>query len=371
MTPITTLRQQVAAPRHVTLGALCVLPLLAATSAWGQAAEDARSRIGYQFHVENDVFARERTDRWFTNGLRFSATIAQPTRDHDPVARWLLDRTEGLTLGEDVRGAAATRQVTYTVGQNMYTPRRIDIAEPQRLDRPWAGWLYAGVTVQGYAERGGLAGAGSFQQTDLKLGVTGRASGAAWAQRWFHKVIDSRYPAGWEQQVRQQLGVQLSHLRIYRLGDTDKNDWIGLHAGGGLTVGNLRSYGTAVAGVVVGPLGGRNPVFVPANEGDFVIQDLGKGPAYDRWLAFANVSLTAVASNRFITGPTPYGRSDIQLRRSVPAWQWGLAFPMPFAEGWRVVYTQTARESEFDSPAVGAREGLQRWGAVTLTRVLR
>lgn len=325
-------------------------------------------RLGYQFQLENDVLARERTDRWYTNGLRFSVTIARPDAQLDPVARWLLDKTAGFSLGDDVQVAAATKLVTYSVGQNMYTPRRIDISSPQIHDRPWAGWLYGGITVQGYVANGGVGGAGEFQQSDLKIGVTGHASGAGQVQRWFHESIGSQYPAGWEQQLKQQAGLQLSHMRIYRFGDSAKRDWVGLHAGGGATLGTLRSYATAVAGVIVGSLKGTNPVFVPANEGDFVIQDFDKRPARDRWLVFANVSLTGVASNRFITGSTPYGHSDVRLRRIVPAWQWGLAFPMPFTESWRVVYTQNARQAEFDSPSVGARESLQRWGSVTLTR---
>jgi lipid A 3-O-deacylase len=346
--------------------AVCAALLAWAPSAGAQQPDTRKApqrAQGWQITLENDVLARERRDQWYTNGLRVSYTVREPNREDDALASRLLELGRSLALGATVVDGGL---VTYTLGQNIYTPRRIELAEPQRFDRPWAGWLFAGATVQGFAKQGGLFGRaqGEYQQTDLKVGVTGRASLADRAQRWVHHEIESTYPAGWEQQLKQQLGVQLSHLRVFRFGDTTGTDRFSFHGGGGLTVGNLRSYGTLVAGVVAGRLAGRNPVFVPANEGDFVIQDFDDKATDHRWLAFFNFSVAAVASNRFITGPTPYGRAEVKLRRWVPTWQWGLQIPLGTRH--RLVYTQTARRAEFESVQIGARENLQRWGGLTL-----
>ena len=42
----------------------------------------------------------------------------------------------------------AVVRVGFTLGQDIYTPRDIKIADPQPWDRPWAGWTYIGALVQ-------------------------------------------------------------------------------------------------------------------------------------------------------------------------------------------------------------------------------
>lgn len=319
---------------------------------------------GTQFMVENDVFARGKTDRWFTNGLRYTQTWQAPREQEEPLSAMLLSAGDYLLGAKVDKAAMGTRSLSWTLGQNMYTPRRIDLARPQRGDRPWAGWLYGGATVHGFK-------GDDFQQTDLKLGWTGHYSGAGQLQRAFHRAVDATYPAGWEQQLKPRLGVQLSHMRMSRMGDETRKQWVGgdffgFHFGYGATVGTLRSYATVMGGLVAGDLRGRNPVFALSNDGDLVVQDFSQREAFQHLLFFANVSGTAVADNQFITGSTPYGRSEIELKRWVTAWQWGLSVPLSgWRKGLRLVFSQSARTSEFSSPILNAQEGVQRWGTLT------
>ena len=344
--------------------ALALVGMGLASSALAQHESNRAGLQGTQFIVENDVFARGRTDRWFTNGLRYTQTWRSPRQTEEPLSARALaagDFLLGATVDEAAGGA---RSLSWTLGQNMYTPRRIDLARPQRGDRPWAGWLFGGATVQGFK-------GDEFQQTDLKLGLTGHYSGAGQVQRWFHRAVDAVYPAGWEQQLKPRLGVQVSHMRMRRVGDDTRKQWaggdyFGFHYGAGATVGSLRSYATVMAGLVAGDLRGRNPVFALSNDGDLVVQDFSQREAFQHLLFFANVSGTGVADNQFITGRTPYGRSEIELKRWVTAWQWGVSLPLPgLQKGLRLVFSQSARTSEFSSPSLNAKEGVQRWGTLT------
>lgn len=325
------------------------------------AAAQAPSGQGLQLVFENDVLGRGSTDRWYTNGLRVSWMLRNPRANEDPASTRALNMADSLLGAQvDQNAQGSSRAITWTLGQNMYTPRRIDLARPQRGDRPWAGWLYLGATAQGFK-------GDEFQQTDLKLGITGRASGAGQLQRWVHRTFEATYPAGWEQQLKSGVHAQLSHMRLWRLGDTTARDRVGFHGGAGVTVGSLRSYATALLGVVAGRLEGDNPVFALANDGDLVIQDFDQKDALKRVLVFGNVSVTAVGHNRFLTGPTPYGRAEIELKRGVLAWQWGLSLPLQqWLPGCWLVFSQTSRTSEFSSPLLGRQEGVQRWGTLAL-----
>ncbi len=353
------------------LWSLLLLAGLAAAPA-AQAADATRSD-GWQFEIDNDVLARERTDRWYTNGVRLTRSVLPPSAELDRPSVHVLALGKAL-LGASVKDESSMFGVHWMIGQTMYTPRDISRADPQPDDRPWAGWLYAGLAVDGTREGGSLLGRpGDFyQQTELKLGVIGRPSGADGLQRMVHdKWTGSTEPAGWHLQVRRRVGVQLAHLRVMRLGDSEKDrDRVGFHVGMSGHLGNLRNYVSLQAGVSLGWLEGRNPVFVISNEGDLVIQDFGSRAALSRPVLFMNVSSTLVGSNRFIEGNTLYGPSNIELKRQVHAWQWGVSWAFGADKQWRLVYAQTARTPEFSSPAVGADEGLQRWGTLSVNYLL-
>ncbi|MFG6441427.1 lipid A-modifier LpxR family protein [Roseateles sp. LKC17W] len=315
---------------------------------------------GWQFDWDNDMFAR--TDRWFTNAMRVSWVVERPHREADPISARLLD-ARSLLLGQALLAAPAQGEksgqgIAYNVGQLMYTPADITISAPQHLDRPWSGALYAGATVFGYRSQ-------MFESTDLKLGVAGRGSKAAWVQRKWHRLIGADYPAGWEHQQPSRPFVQAQHMALRSFGDRGgASDRWGFHTGYAAAVGTHRSYASLLAGLSLGWQAGRNPVFAVSNDGDLVVHDLGETQALRRLLVFANVSATAVGHNRFITGRTVSGDPELRLRRGVAALQLGANLPL--GRHWRVMYTHTLRSAEFVSNRGPAREASQRWGTVSL-----
>jgi lipid A 3-O-deacylase len=357
-------------PARWLRAASCLIAALALADALAcnESAPRSDGFQGRQFEWDNDAFAR--TDRWFTNALRVSWVYCERPQQEAPITTALL-RTVPFLLGEAAqrpsdRGRPA-RGVAYSVGQTMYTPQDITRAESQVTDRPWAGFLYVATGVFGYSGP-------VYHATDLKLGISGPHSKADWVQRQWHQLIDSDYPAGWEQQTRTRLGVQLGHMRLKRFGDTSENDRFGFSQGWAVNVGTLRSYATWMGGITLGTQTGPNPVFALSNEGDLVVQDFDNRKALDKWLFFANLSVTRQFTHHLITGRTLGPRPQVELRPWVVATQLGVSSPAwkdPFG-GWlwdgrlRVIYSLTQRSADFHSPLRPERKAAQRWGTVSL-----
>jgi hypothetical protein len=102
----------------------------------------------------------------------------------------------------------------YAIGQNIFTPAETLLASPPPDDRPYAGWLYAGVILQ----RRGVALGGRPAQEDLELdlGIVGPWSLAKDAQIWIHEVRGFEIPQGWRHQLRNEPGLRLKYQRSLR-----------------------------------------------------------------------------------------------------------------------------------------------------------
>lgn len=159
-----------------------VLLLLAAQS--GRAQIEAPSRLSLTW--ENDTFAR--TDRHYTNGLRVELGSRL---DPSVLPSWLLcDEAEwGLA-----------------VGQQIYTPERLEAPALIADDRPYAGWAYLGLSL---SRR--VAAFGWEDRIELKLGVVGPSSGAKALHELAHRVHGSQPPRGWRHQLRDELAVALEY----------------------------------------------------------------------------------------------------------------------------------------------------------------
>ncbi|WP_426210554.1 lipid A-modifier LpxR family protein [Massilia sp. TWP1-3-3] len=195
------------------------------------------------FTYEND--SRFFTDRFYTSGVQFSVKHATDTRGD--FARRLTTRLCGWTGCDPA--TVLTSQTN--VGQLMYTPRNIRVAEAQPLDRPWAGLLYY---EQAYA----------FLSPDQRtlttftgqIGVTGPASLAEPAQKAFHHLLDRPQPQGWDHQLGGSLGVLVSAEK--RTGRESLSFDLPAHVRFNtatywrVTAGNIQTYAAAGVAVVIG-----------------------------------------------------------------------------------------------------------------------
>lgn len=331
--------------------------------ALGEDISEALQRVsrvqGYQIMFENDLLGKGRTDRWYTNGVRAAWNYAP---DNGPV---IFDRAvSGLRGMSDSPGQA--RVITLSVGQSMYTPANIARSAPQPYDRPWGGWLYFGAAVSHYPDKE----LSRYQTTELKLGVVGPASLAEEAQRLVHDLTNGQEPMGWDNQLKPMLGVQLNHLRGYRLPFVPQSlkRYVDTQASIGGAIGNVRTYGTISGAIVFGQLKGSSAPLAPTNEGDFIVQDFSNRSVYRNFYGFLSVSGNAIGYNHFLQGAAFGGRSDIELRRWVTGFQYGVSIPLDtIVRGARLIYSHNSRTAEFSSPRIDPNRSSQSWGALTLS----
>lgn len=158
---------------------------------------------------ENDLMVR--TDRHYTQGIK----LAYLHKDGSlpGFLRWV---DEGIgSFGYEKR----TSRFGLQIGQSIYTPSDTSVEELLPEDRPYAGWLYTGLTLQ---RRGIAAGRWpTLESFELQLGVVGPESLAENAQTWIHKVRDIELPQGWDNQLKTEPGLELRYWRGWRLAATE------------------------------------------------------------------------------------------------------------------------------------------------------
>lgn len=145
-------------------------------------ATSAQTQVGSSLQVawDNDylVFKGDGTDRYYTNGVRVEYFFHREKRN-------LLQRMLLQVADDDNRYG-------WSLAQHMFTPSRIDIAEVQPDDRPYAGALFAihALRSMDRAKR-------TTVNTEMNIGVIGPLSMADQAQTWVHGAIGYTIPEGW------------------------------------------------------------------------------------------------------------------------------------------------------------------------------
>jgi hypothetical protein len=190
--------------------------------------------------LENDVLTG--SDDAYTNG--FGATwVSNDLNAYDDtslVRRW----GELWDFLPFVGDEGYTTYASWTLGQEMHTPDDITLPDPPLSDQPYAGVLYVDSVLYARSERWTHA-------WNLKLGVTGDASGAASTQRNFHQAIGADEPMGWRTQLPEEPVINLGYTTAYlwKEGDVGKSAQWRL-----VPVGNV-GLGTYFTGAGVGIYG--------------------------------------------------------------------------------------------------------------------
>jgi hypothetical protein len=216
-----------AAPAAV-LSAPLVL-LLALAGAPGARAESAPRLTIIE---ENDSIGLD-SDKHYTQGLRLgyqTGDLVTPSVWTAPFA-WLPSSWGGPAGGD------AVRRYNLSLGQNIFTPSRIDVPVPQPNDRPYAGWLYVGIgLVQETAQH-------VLEDVELQLGVVGPSTKAAEVQTQWHQFIGAATAQGWQFQLHDEPGLVINYNRKYRFALASAEP-IGLDVvpEGGFALGNVYDY---------------------------------------------------------------------------------------------------------------------------------
>lgn len=313
--------------------------VLAQTPALALPPEDPHGLFTLQ--IENDATSTRRgtSDEYYTSGLRLGYTTGT-NGVPDFLARF------GRTVWGD-----GIQRVSVDLSQSIYTPRNTQLNPPNPRDRPYAGWLHAGVQLLTDKDN-------SRSVLGLGVGVVGSAALGREVQNGFHDIIGDPDTKGWGSQLPNEPTLQLVVGRTYRL-PIARVAGLETDALPGVTVnvGNALDY---VQGGVMLRLGQG----LDSDYGVARIQPgFSGGDAYTptrpfAWYVFAGASGRAVARNLFLDGSSFQSSPSIGHRGLVGEMELGAAFMLA---GVRVTYTQIFQTPEFGRQ----RAGLFNYGSLS------
>jgi len=200
------------------LGACCV-------PAPGAQAEDAGR---FAILEENDSLFFN-SDKHYTQGLRLSdlSPTLKPESGWNEPFNFIGGNTPLFQSSPD-------RRIAVFLGQSIFTPKNLNIRPPDPRDRPYAGWLYLGVSLLQDTNRQTL------ENLELDAGVVGPGSLAKQVQNDFHQFIGVAQARGWSSQLQNEPGIMLSYDRFWRLPLAgDPNNGVDIVPQLGATVGNI------------------------------------------------------------------------------------------------------------------------------------
>lgn len=194
---------------------------VAATEAHGQ--NDLRGTMNVV--IENDRFAA--SDDNYTNGFQLDYLSAP--RGKGSVTEFFLDWLPGNEDGEARFG--------WQLGQQIFTP--IDTGATALLpdQRPYAAWLYAGVSAVYSTE-------GHIDSWSLNVGTVGPDALGEEIQNGVHDIINSDNARGWDNQIPNEIGANLVIERKWRALELTNMGGFGIDALPhlGVSVGNIEQY---------------------------------------------------------------------------------------------------------------------------------
>lgn len=291
----------------------------------------------FTVNVENDIFAG--TDRNYTNGFRASVLSAE-----EEVPRWA-HRAADVMMPFSINGK---RRISFAVGQSMFTPRDLSQRTLIRDDRPYAGWLYGTVGL--------LSDTGTtLDNVTLTLGTVGPNSLAKPTQTLVHKLIDADHPYGWDNQIKNEVGVVLGYERKWRglYQVTPGGAGVDITPHLGVNLGNINTDASIGAALRLGydlQADYGPPRIRPSLPGsDFFIPSKKLGG-----YLFAGVEGRAVGRNIFLDGNTFRDSHSVDKEPLLGTLQAGLA--LTYSQT-RLTYTHVFMTREFEGQYKPSRFG--------------
>lgn len=300
----------------------------------------------WSIQIENDVLASTK-DRFYTHG----AEITYATADTPP--SFLEDLSNAIGIYQK-----GHKQIHgYSIGQKIFTPA--NITQPKLIlhDRPYAGWLYVEAGIADMFQDN--INSDIINGLILTLGIVGPSSYAEKFQKGLHDVINANEPKGWDNQLHDELGFNISYIRKWRqIFDPTKSKQFELGHHGGLTLGNVYTY--ISAGVMLrwgthlkNDVGPPNispgfpgiPAFTPSNT--------------TNWYFFSGIEGRIIGRNIFLDGNTFRNSHNVDKKYFVADLQFGFAINF---DNTRIALSNMLRTHEFDG-----QSDRTRFGAINIT----
>ncbi|MFD0792825.1 lipid A deacylase LpxR family protein [Mucilaginibacter litoreus] len=167
---------------------------------------------------ENDSFLGQGSDRYYTNGIFI-------------YYRHALDASKNPAL--------ANKVLEFEIGQKIFNAQSGGIPSTEFLDRPFAGYLYAGSSLNLlYKNESNL-------KLSAKVGIVGPAAGGEPIQNFIHDTFGFYKLTGWPYQIRNDVELNLS---------ADYNKLLARASWADISLASYVNLGTGFTGAGIGPL---------------------------------------------------------------------------------------------------------------------
>jgi len=212
---------------------LCITLCLSFYSAKAQ-TNNYKSEFG--FRSENDSYLAGGQDRYYTNGLllNFRTALDQSKLENKKLNKMILE---------------------FEAGQKIYNPQSGRILDIVNVDRPFAGYLYAGAALNL------LYNSENNLKLSLQSGTIGPSALAKEAQELMHDVVGFYEINGWQWQVKNEFALNASAEYNYLL-NRSKTGKVDFAANSYVNIGN--TFSGAGAGIMF-RAGTINPLFNSAS----------------------------------------------------------------------------------------------------------
>ncbi|MFA6962144.1 MAG: lipid A deacylase LpxR family protein [Opitutaceae bacterium] len=294
----------------------------------------------FTIYSENDKYFAG-TDQHYTNGIKLSALstdLRSFTDDSVPAPVRGIARLLGGLVPPD-----QPYKLGLSFGQNIYTPTNTATSAYVPNDRPYAAWLYLGVSFQVYHPAASACETDRLDVFEITGGVVGPAALGREFQNGFHDIIGVDHANGWDNQIKNEPGLNFVFERKYRFAtENARTGWgADLIPHIGFSLGNIFTY--ANAGFEV-----RAGYRLPADFGSNLIRPSGdsndtRRPPFNIFL-FAATDGRAVARDITLDGNTFRDSHSIDKENFVADLYAGIGFG---TRHWQLSYTQAYRTVEF------------------------
>jgi lipid A 3-O-deacylase len=182
------------------------------------------------------------SDKHYTQGLRVSRLGPDLTSDSFWTPWYDAVGTIPDVFAPDAMNA---RRVAIFGGQSLFTPKNLQLTDPSTHDRPYGGWLYAGLSLLQENNHAAL------ENFEIDLGAVGPVALGEQTQNTFHNFINDQTAKGWSHQIQNEPGLMLTYERLWRYSPGD-NGIFDIVPQAGITAGNVFTYGAIGAQIRLG-----------------------------------------------------------------------------------------------------------------------
>jgi hypothetical protein len=201
------------------------------------AEKDPEEHSTLTFYLENDMVTG--TDREYTNGVKLT-WISRDLSDYHEIdtPAWSRNLIDALPF---VNKPGTVRNVSLSIGQNMYAPEDLERTDLILDDRPYAGITYLAAGFHSKDSK-------RMDTFEINVGIVGPHSYAEQVQKTWHKWINATDPRGWDHQLKDEPILNLHYERKWKLLKSDPGKGFGFdvipHLGA--------SLGNALTGINTG-----------------------------------------------------------------------------------------------------------------------